>query len=865
LLGGCRNLEPITSFKVPYEYILENIRDIIFTLSPDGRITSMTREFENATGWPLDEWHGKHFLEIVHPDDAAVVIKGFESVISGELPAPYEARVRSKSGEYLIFEAKSTPHIIDGEIVGYLGVARDITKRKEAENVLLASEKQYEDIINSLGDAIHVIDKNYQIVLSNPAFTNWMTELGINTQIQGKTVIDAFPFLSEKIYEEYDQVFNSNEPLLTIEENEINEKVIFTETRKIPIIHHDEVIQILTIIRDITERMDFERQLRESEERLRGFMDGATDYFSLWDSDLNMVDLNQAALCLFSKRSPKPLKKEDIIGINMLEFANTPSDLDHYYEVLKTNEPYNSDEIAPHRIFGDLLLSAKAFKVGDGLGLITTDITQRKKMEEELKASEERLRGFMDGTTDSFSLWDSNLNMIDFNQATLQMFSERSPKPLKKEDIIGKNMLEFSTFPSNLDKYHKVMKTNKPYISDRIALHKLFEDLQISVKAFKVGDGLGLITTDITERKKMEEELKASEEKFRSIFENAPIGLALADLNFGFNKINAVFCQMLGYSEKELTQMSFIEITHPEHREKEMNFIKRLKKGVISSYKTEKRFLRKRSIVNDKEVLWARTTIFIQRDEKGGPSYFLLVCEDISVMKEKEEQLRRQMLKYNTEEGFLYLVKEDHPILAKTVFNDLVKFGYRGIIASRERNDAINNNITDESISFHHFSEDNTINDLLDIIKETKEIKVILIDRMEYLFNTEGFNKTIKFVYTLNDFAFLQKLIVILSVDSSALTDREMQIIEKETKDIELRFITKLAEELMDVIHVIYQQNTLGIKPSYSDVGQLIQISRPTTRKRIKNLMTTGYISEFTLGKRKLLEVTTKGISLLDS
>ncbi|MHA1967072.1 MAG: PAS domain-containing protein, partial [Candidatus Hodarchaeales archaeon] len=180
-------MEPVTSFEVHYDYILENIRDIIFTLSPEGLIVSMTREFENATGWPLDDWVGKHFLEIVHPDDAAVVVEGFESVISGELPAPYEARVKSKSGEYLIFETKSTPHIIDGQIVGYLGIARDVTQRKKAEDALRASEQQYRDIINSLGDAIHVVDQNYQIVFSNPAFSHWLTELGIALPIEGKT------------------------------------------------------------------------------------------------------------------------------------------------------------------------------------------------------------------------------------------------------------------------------------------------------------------------------------------------------------------------------------------------------------------------------------------------------------------------------------------------------------------------------------------------------------------------------------------------------------------------------------------------------------------------------------------------------
>ena len=173
-------MNPITSFEVHYGFILENIRDIIFTLSPEGLITSMTREFENVTGWSLDEWIGKHFLDLVHPDDVSVVEGGFESVISGELPAPYEARVKSKSGEYLIFEAKSTPHIIDGQIIGYLGVARDITKRKKAEDALRVSEQQYREIINSLGTlknldykTLDVIDKDFQYLYRNGFCGSW--------------------------------------------------------------------------------------------------------------------------------------------------------------------------------------------------------------------------------------------------------------------------------------------------------------------------------------------------------------------------------------------------------------------------------------------------------------------------------------------------------------------------------------------------------------------------------------------------------------------------------------------------------------------------------------------------------------------
>ena len=140
---------------------------------------------------------------------------------------------------------------------------------------------------------------------------------------------------------------------------------------------------------------------------------------------------------------------------------------------------------------------------------------------------------------------------------------------------------------------------------------------------------------------------------------------------------------------------------------------------------------------------------------------------------------------------------------------------------------------------------------------------VLLFDRLEYIFLTEGFEKGIQFIYELSDIVRLNDLIAILSVDCATFTEREVNILEKETKKIEPRFITTVAEELRKILSYIYQQNSTGIKPSYSEVGRSLQISRPTARKRIKRLVITGYIVEQIIGKSKILEISSKGRSLL--
>jgi len=118
--------------------------------------------------------------------------------------------------------------------------------------------------------------------------------------------------------------------------------------------------------------------------------------------------------------------------------------------------------------------------------------------------SEERLRSFMQSATDSFTLWDSNLVLLDMNDVTLKLY----PKGTKREDLIGKNILEISPYLKETgiyDKFTKVLTTGKPYVGEDLIPYHGAKEVFSSIRAFKVGDGLGIITIDLTERKKAEE------------------------------------------------------------------------------------------------------------------------------------------------------------------------------------------------------------------------------------------------------------------------------------------------------------------------------------------------------------------------
>jgi signal transduction histidine kinase len=127
-----------------------------------------------------------------------------------------------------------------------------------------------------------------------------------------------------------------------------------------------------------------EQALRESEEKLRLFLDSATDFFTIWDSELNLIDLNEASLQYPLLRLPYGAKKADFIEKNMLELepgVKQRGIYDRYLEVIRTGKPFFAEDVIPHPNFGDVRLAVRAFKVGDGLGIVTEDITERKEIE----------------------------------------------------------------------------------------------------------------------------------------------------------------------------------------------------------------------------------------------------------------------------------------------------------------------------------------------------------------------------------------------------------------------------------------------------------------------------------------------------
>jgi two-component system, cell cycle sensor histidine kinase and response regulator CckA len=141
---------------------------------------------------------------------------------------------------------------------------------------------------------------------------------------------------------------------------------------------------------------------------------------------------------------------------------------------------------------------------------------------------------------------------------------------------------------------------------------------------------------DISERKRAEKALRRSEERFRNIFEAAPVGIGLVDLEGRTIQTNRVVQEMLGYTDEEFAHMTFDSFTHPEDIAANIELFDEMVDGTRDFFQMEKRFIHKSG-----SIVWANLVVSLIRDLDGSPAYALGMVENITRRKTLEDQLRQ--------------------------------------------------------------------------------------------------------------------------------------------------------------------------------------------------------------------------------
>ena len=167
----------------------------------------------------------------------------------------------------------------------------------------------------------------------------------------------------------------------------------------------------------------------------------------------------------------------------------------------------------------------------------------------------------------------------------------------------------------------------------------------ISFRPVKLGTGDDLMTCeDVTDRMRSEEEIKKaqaalreSEERYRAVFDNAGIGIDLVDRDGRFMQVNNALISMLGYTDREFHRLIFTDITHPDDREISKQWLEKVMRGEISTYRLEKRYIKK-----DGSTMWGDLSVSAIRNGNGEHIATIAVIADITDRKETEKKLMEE-------------------------------------------------------------------------------------------------------------------------------------------------------------------------------------------------------------------------------
>ena len=179
------------------------------------------------------------------------------------------------------------------------------------------------------------------------------------------------------------------------------------------------------------------------------------------------------------------------------------------------------------------------------------------------------------------------------------------------------------------------------------------------------------IGREITERKRVENTLKESENRFRKIFEESPVSMLMTAKDFVIIRANLSFCTLLGYQEEELKLFTFRNFTHPDYINDDNIALLKLISGQIPVYNTEKQYIHKNGT-----LIWGSTTVSIIRNEKDEVQFFLVMIEDITLRKRAESELDNSvsLLKASfesTEDGLLVVNSVGKTVLFNRKFVDM--------------------------------------------------------------------------------------------------------------------------------------------------------------------------------------------------
>lgn len=402
-----------------------------------------------------------------------------------------------------------------------------------------------------------------------------------------------------------------------------------------------EITKLFGTFQDIT-------KLKESEQKFQGIFNSTFSFIGLLDTNGILTEANETAV------KTAGIKQEDVIGKPFWDCywwqisKETQKELEaNFYKILKGEElSYEVAIWVANQNPVTILFSMRP--VFDQNNNVVYIVPEGRPIQE-IVDDRFRYKAVLEGTNVGTWEWNVQTGQTIFNKR----WAEIVGYTLEELEPISIETWTKLAHPDDLEESAKRLKLcfeKKAEYYDFEARMKHKDGSWVWVldrgKVFSwTDDGKPLMMygthKDITERKNTEEQLRINEEAFRANFEQAAIGMALLNEKGQWLKVNKKLCESIGYTDNELMQLTFQDITHPEDLEADLNLLDELIKGKRDGYTMEKRYFHK----NGKTV-YVILGVSMVRDENGKILYFISQILDITALKTTEFQLA-ETIAYN--------------------------------------------------------------------------------------------------------------------------------------------------------------------------------------------------------------------------
>lgn len=638
---------------------------IVAVTDDRGVITYVNDMFCEVSGYTREELCGKTHRLIKSGYHSEVFWEEMWRTIAAGETWQGEICNRKKNGQLYWVQTTIKPFAEEaGKIAGYIAIRTEISQQKEVEYKLRSSRQQ----IMEASRIARIGAWDYDVQREDLELS-WMAKLVFEMEPSDAPRLESLInfFVEGEPRERFARAVHMAVEAGIPWDDEL---IVKTPSGKLkwvraignPEMENGKCIRLNGVVQDIDEACRSRIQIERQGSLLSNIIDSATE-FSIIAGDIDLT------ITLFNKGAEK------LLGYSASEMVGkcTP-------EVFHLKEEVDARALELSQLLGRKVEGGKAFvalaekegfdrrewtylskdgrhipvvlvvtPVKDSHGRLTgylgvaKDVSATKAAERSLRESEQRWQFALEGSGEGVWDWRSDTNEVFYSRRWKEMIGYEPDEFENTYDAWAAHV-----HPDDLEKCRADLQAhfrgetefyeNEHRLRCKDGSYKWILDRGKVMEWKADGTPLRMIGThsDISQRKKFESRLQESETRFRQAFHDSGIGMALVGIDGRFLEVNASLCQIFGYDTETLLQKTFLELTHPEDLEEDVDLVNETLAGKRRQYQLQKRYL-----AADGHTLWANLNVSLISNVAGEPIHFVSQIEDISESVYQRERLSK--------------------------------------------------------------------------------------------------------------------------------------------------------------------------------------------------------------------------------